>query len=128
MGLFVCGGASLQCVFGNAPSVLMVLPKNQAVTTMPFANIMDSIPFVNILPFGMCNSPANPAVIAATAAKLGVFSPSACIPATAAPWSPGCSTVTLGTAPALNDKSILNCMWGGVIQVKMAGQMTVMIP
>ena len=40
---------------------------------MPAANIMDHVPMVNIMPFGMCITPSNPAVAAATAAALGVL-------------------------------------------------------
>ncbi len=50
MGLTVCGGASLQCSFGAAPSSLMVLPENRVTTSMPIANIMDKVAFVNVLP------------------------------------------------------------------------------
>lgn len=128
MSVFVCGGAAMQCPFGNAPSTLMVLPTNRVTAMMPYATTMDHVPFLNILQFGMCSSPANPAVIAATAAKLGVFSPSACIPTTPAPWTPGSSTVTVAGFPALNKDSQLTCLWGGVIQIKSPGQMTVMVP
>ncbi|MGZ4112471.1 MAG: DUF4280 domain-containing protein [Tumebacillaceae bacterium] len=128
MGNFVCGGAMMQCSFGAAPSTLMVLPDKQAITTMPFANIMDNKPFVNILPFGMCNSPANPVVAAATAAALGVLTPMPCIPVTTAPWMPGSPTVLLGNMPALNNDSKLLCNWGGVIQINNPGQMTVQVP
>jgi hypothetical protein len=70
----VCNGAMLQCTMGVAPSILTVLPINRVNTTeQPDANIMDHIPLVNIMPFGMCVSPANPSVAAATAAALGVL-------------------------------------------------------
>ncbi|MBE0521893.1 MAG: DUF4280 domain-containing protein [Candidatus Methanoperedenaceae archaeon] len=54
MGLIICGGATLKCSFGSAPSSFTVLPINRVKTTMPIANIMDNIPFVNIMPFVMC--------------------------------------------------------------------------
>jgi hypothetical protein len=128
MGIQVCAGANLQCSFGVAPSPLTVLPVNKVMTGTPAANIMDHAPLVNVMPFGMCNSPSNPMVAAATAAALGVLTPMPCIPATAAPWMPGAPTVMLGNMPALNSDSKLMCNWGGVIQVVVPGQFTVMIP
>ena len=129
MGMHVCNLAALTCSFGLAPSVLTVLPKNQMLTSyMPAANIMDHVPMVNIMPFGMCTAPTNPAVIATTAAAMGVPTPAPCIPATALPWAPGSPTVMLSNMPALNDTSKLMCTWAGVISVTMAGQFTEQIP
>ncbi|MGZ5131902.1 MAG: DUF4280 domain-containing protein [Caldimonas sp.] len=125
----VCMGALLQCSFGVAPSSLVVLPVNNVMTSyVPAANIMDNVPMVNIMPFGMCTSPSNPTVAAATAAALGVLTPMPCIPATTAPWAPGAATVLLANMPALDDTSTLMCMWGGVIKVNFAGQATEQIP
>ncbi|MEA5136710.1 MAG: DUF4280 domain-containing protein [Candidatus Fimivivens sp.] len=108
----------------------MVLPSNTAFTStgMPLANIMDNKPMVNILPFGMCSSLANPTVAAATAAAMGVLTPMPCIPAMAAPWVPGSPTVLVGGLPALNDSSKCMCSWGGIISVILPGQFTVQIP
>ena len=89
MGFCVCGGAVLSCSFGMAPSVLNVLPANKVVSAMPIATIMDNKPIVNILPFGMCSSMANPTVAAATAAALGVLTPMPCLPVISAPWVSG---------------------------------------
>src|SRR5919112_5104618 len=116
MAIQVCMGATLQCSFGLAPSVLSVLPQNRVLTQTPDANIMDNKPLVNIMPFGMCSSPANPAVIAATAAALGVLTPMPCVPVTPAPWVVGAPTALVGNMPTLNNSSKLMCMWGGVIQ------------
>ncbi|AVO56065.1 DUF4280 domain-containing protein [Ectopseudomonas mendocina] len=125
----VCSGATLQCSFGAAPSVLNVLPQNRMLTSgMPAANIMDHIPLVNILPFGMCMSPANPMVAAATAAALGVLTPMPCIPATATPWIPGAPTMLLGNMPSLDSNCTLMCNWAGVIKVVVPGQMQMLIP
>ncbi|WP_332851537.1 DUF4280 domain-containing protein [Duganella sp. S19_KUP01_CR8] len=128
MGQQVCMGAMLKCSFGVAPGTLMVLPANAVLTAVPDANIMDNKPMVNILPFGMCQSMANPMVAAATAAALGVLTPMPCIPATTAPWVPGSPTVLIGNMPALNNSSKLMCMWGGVIEINAPGQTTVSIP
>lgn len=124
----VCMGATLQCSFGAAPSSLVVLPVNRVLTQTPDANIMDNKPLVNILPFGMCSSPSNPAVIAATAAALGVFTPMPCVPVIPAPWIPGAPTVLIANMPALDNTCKLMCAWAGVIQITNPGQTTVEIP
>jgi hypothetical protein len=128
MAMQVCMGAAMQCSFGAAPSSLVVLPDKQVLTGTPAANIMDGKPIVNVPPFGMCSSPANPMVAAATAAALGVLTPMACVPATPAPWAPGAPTVLIGGMPALDNSSKLMCLWGGVIQIAAPGQGTVEIP
>lgn len=127
MGQQVCTGAMTQCTFGMMPGSLMVLPVNLVMTGAPAANIMDSKPMVNVLPFGMCQSMANPMVAAATAAAMGVLVPMPCIPVTAAPWMPGSPTVLIGNMPALNNSSKLMCNWGGIISINVPGQFTVMV-
>ena len=129
MPLQVCMGAMMQCSFGMAPSSLVVLPENRVVTNeVPDANIMDHIPLTNIMPFGMCQSPSNPEVAAATAAALGVLTPMPCVPVTPAPWVPGAPTVLLGNFPTLDNTSELICIWGGVITFTDAGEETVEVP
>ena len=64
--------AQLKCSFGLAPSALTVLPVNRVNCGKQIAaNIMDSKPMLNILPFGMCITPTNPVVASATAAAAG---------------------------------------------------------
>ena len=128
MALQVCMGATLQCSFGAAPSTLAVLPVNRVQTVTPDANIMDNKPLVNIMPFGMCSSLANPTVAAATAAALGVLTPMPCVPVIPAPWAPGSPTVLIANQPALNNTSKLMCAYAGVIQIVNPGQSTGMIP
>ena len=129
MGMQVCMGAMMQCSFGVAPSSLVVLPANRVLAgAVPAANIMDHVPILNIPPFGMCQSMANPMVAAATAAALGVLTPMPCIPVTSAPWIVGAPTVMIGNMPALNDSSKLMCNWGGMIQITSPGQFTDQIP
>lgn len=125
MGMQVVMGATLQCSFGLAPSSLVVLPTNKILSSTPAANIMDNKPLLNILPFGMCTSLANPTVAAATAAAMGALTPMPCIPATAAPWAPGCPKALIGNMPSLESGSKLMCNWGGVIQVVNPGQVVV---
>jgi hypothetical protein len=128
MALQVCSGATLKCSFGVAPSSLVVLPINRVLTVTPDANIMDNKPLVNIMPFGMCSSIANPTVATATAAASGVLTPMPCIPVIPAPWVPGSPTVLIANIPALNNTSKLMCAWLGVIEVVYPGQTTVFIP
>lgn len=129
MALLVVSGATLMCSFGAAPGTLTVLPMNMTMSSnMPAANIMDYVPMVNIMPFGMCISPSNPTVAAATAAALGVLTPMPCIPAPTAPWAPGSPKVMIGNMPALNSSSMCTCMWGGVITISFPGQGTTMVP
>jgi hypothetical protein len=125
----VCNGALLKCSFGLAPSTLVVLPTHRTLTGgQPAANILDYVPMLNIMPFSMCSAPTNPAVIAATAAAAGVFTPAPCVPAIPGPWVPGAPTVFLNGLPALNNTSTVLCAWAGVITVAMPGQFTEMVP
>lgn len=127
MSILVTSGAVLTCSFGAAPTPLTVLPVNHTLVNMPAANIMDNVPMLNIMPFGVCNTPSNPTVAAATAAALGVLTPMPCIPVTVAPWVVGTPTVLIGNMPALNSDSKLMCMWGGCISISFPGQVTVMV-
>lgn len=129
MALQVVNGAVCTCSFGAAPSSLGVLPANCVLgCSQPAANIMDNVPFLNVRPFGMCSSMANPAVAAATAAALGVLTPQACTPVPTGPWAPGEPTVLIASQPALDDASKLKCAYGGNISITFAGQSTVLVP
>ena len=128
MPMNTCTTGQMMCTFGMAPSVFNATPKTVVTSMMMAGNIMDHVPMLNILPFGMCSSPANPMVAAATAAALGVLTPMPCIPVTLAPWAPGSPTVMLCNSPALNNTSKLMCNWAGVISFISPGQMTHMIP
>ena len=127
MSFLVTGGAVGQCSFGVAPSSLTVLPKMQAQVLLPVGSSMDSLPLANVMPHAMCNSIANPTVAAATAAALGVLTPMPCVPATTGPWLPGKLTVLVGGCPALTSDSVAVCAYGGIIQIRLPGQTSVMI-
>jgi uncharacterized Zn-binding protein involved in type VI secretion len=129
MGQLVVNGALTMCTFGVAPGAMNVLPMNLAIgVNQPAATIMDNIPMVNIPSYGMCLSLANPTTAAATAAALGVLTPTPCLPVPASPWIPGSPTVLISGKPALNSTSKCMCAYGGVISVIMPGQMTVQVP
>ena len=111
-------GCTMTCSFGAAPSSFVASSAPTVLASnMPMGTIMDFAPGMNIPPFGMCSSPSNPQVAAATAAALGVLTPMPCLPVTVAPWSPGSSTVKVGPAgfPALGNNAKTNCAWGGSI-------------
>ncbi len=128
MGIHTCSGATLKCTFGMAPGTLIVLPLNRVMTeSKPAANIMDNKPMMNIMPFGMCQSLANPTVAAATSAAMGVLTPMPCIPNTVVPWTPGNPMVLLGGQPSINNSSKLACMWAGVISIIVPGQTSTMV-
>jgi len=128
MPMQTCMGAMMKCSFGAAPSALIPTPKTVLTSSKMAANIMDHIPILNIPPFGMCQSPSNPMVAAATAAALGVLTPMPCVPMTLTPWAVGAPSVILCNAPALDNISTLNCAWGGVIMFSNPGQASHMIP
>jgi uncharacterized Zn-binding protein involved in type VI secretion len=129
MGIQVASTATLMCSFGTAPSTFNVLPTGKVMgCNKPAATIMDNKPFVNIPPFAMCTSLANPTVASATSAAFGVLTPMPCVPNLPAPWVPGSSTVMIGGKPALNNSSTLNCAYAGVITITVPGQFTVMVP
>jgi len=122
MPLPVVNGAMTMCSFGLAPSTLIVLPQNRTlVENMPAATIMDNKPFVNVLPFGLCTSLANPITAAQTAAALGVLTPGVCTPVTVAPWMPGAPPALVGSMPMLHQACTCNCAYGGVITITNPG-------
>lgn len=126
MAEYVCSGAILKCSMGLAPSSLVVMPVNRVINNnMPQANIMDNKPLMNILPFGLCRSLANPVVAAATSAAMGTLTPMPCIPNTPAPWIPGKPTMMVANQSALIKNCKLMCLWAGLITIQMPGQFTV---
>jgi hypothetical protein len=124
----VCTGASMTCSFGMAPSVFNATPRPVFTSNMVAGVIMDHAPMLNVPPFGMCTTPSNPTVAAATAAALGVLTPMPCVPVLPAPWVPGAPTVLITNIPALDNTCKLTCAWGGVISFVTPGQFTHQIP
>jgi hypothetical protein len=118
MAKLVVNGAKLECSEGLAVSTLTVLPTNgSSADKQPAATILDQIPMMNIAPFGMCKTQANPQVAAATAAAMGVLTPQPCIPVIPAPWSPGSAIVTIQGIKALSADSKCDCAWTGSIKI-----------
>lgn len=129
MGLQATGLALTRCSFGMVPMPFITIPIHRDITfIMPAATIMDHFPFLNILPFIMCQSKANPMVIAIMAATFGAVQMAPCIPMTFAPWVPPCPTVTIDGMPAANNSAKTFCLWGGCISFIFPGQVTTLIP
>ncbi len=120
----VSDGAMISCSMAMppAPVPLAVVPMGTPVTaSTPAANVQAFAPMVNIPTFGMCGTPSNPVVAAATAAAMGVLTPAPCIPATSSPWIPGAAIVMINDQPALHAACTAACMWGGVISISDPG-------
>jgi hypothetical protein len=109
--------AQLKCSMGLAPAQLIVLPHGVEDGNQPMATVDDYQPLANILPFGMCQSMANPQVATATAAAQGVLTPQPCLPNVTAPWVPGSPLVSLQDRPVLTDDSKCMCIWAGNIEI-----------
>ncbi|MFO0948268.1 MAG: DUF4280 domain-containing protein [Planctomycetota bacterium] len=115
--------AMLQCSMGTTPAPLGVTSNAvMKVNNQLAATIMDYAPMSNIKSFGMCKSPANPTVAAATAAAQGVLTPMPCMPATAAPWVPGAVQTNVSNFPALLADAKCMCSYGGVVSINQSGQ------
>jgi uncharacterized protein DUF4280 len=112
----VTAGTTMTCTMGAAPATLVV-PTPVVSATTPVATIADTVPTTNIPTFGMCMSPGNPQVAAATTAADGVLTPQPCVPATGAPWTPGSVSAQIGGIPCVLMTSTCQCMWGGTITV-----------
>jgi hypothetical protein len=120
----VSSTATLSCSMATPPVQvpLTATPKGTPVSAgTPAASIEDYIPLTNIPSFGMCSAPANPAVAAATAAKMGAFTPAPCTPAVSTPWTPGATKVKVSGQPALHQGCQAMCTWGGLITISTAG-------
>jgi len=118
----VVAGALLQCAMGTVPTPMNVLPLARVmVEGRPVARITDTVPGLNIVPFGLCRSPANPVVAAATAAALGVLVPMPCFPVPAGPWISPVTRTVAGGLPLLAAGGTCMCAYGGAITVQMPG-------
>lgn len=118
MPKLVTHGARLGCSEGIAPGVLAVLPICLSEgDNLPAATILDCVPLVNIMPFGLCKSLSNPEVAAATSAAMGTLTPMPCVPMVTGPWTPGSPGVTIAGQRALTADSTCSCAWAGSIEI-----------
>lgn len=126
MANFVTNTAVIKCSQAVPPgkTQLNVLPSHMAdANGKPIATVMDIMP-ANIPTFGMCNTQANPAVVAATSAASGVHTPAPCLPNVVGPWMPGSATVNVGPYKALTKDSKCTCAFTGQITIDVEGATT----
>ncbi len=123
MGQIVTTGAQMVCSFGTAPANFTATNQQTVlVDGKPAGVLADSAAMVNIAPFGMCTSLANPAVASATAAALGVLTPQPCVPVPAGTWIPSQFTVLCAGSPCLTNDCKLMCSYAGSISITNPGQ------
>lgn len=123
MSLAVVAGATIACTMavpGNTSS--LVSTSTILIDNKPALTIKDNAFGANVIPFPLCQAPANPAVQAATAAAMGVPTPSACMGNFIGPWLPEQVDKILGSSPCLTQGCTLQCAWGGTIQILNPGQ------
>jgi len=115
VGVLVTEGAMLMCPFGKVPVPLAVTPRGPRVAShAAVATVADFVPMTNIMTFGVCNSPGNPAC-----ANPSGSAP--CVPAVVSPWTPGSLTTKIGGVPALTSESACMCTFGGRIMITSPG-------
>lgn len=124
MSLAVVGATSeIKCSFGTLPTPLIVTPERKVIAgVMLMGNITDMVPLKNIEPFGLCFSPLNPEVEAASGA------PMPCVPVPVAPWVSAAVNVLVKGAPAIDQTAFLMCTWAGIINIVEPGNTVVMVP
>ncbi len=123
MSQVVTMGANCMCSFGTAPAPLKVTSQAKVIIDgKPAATIQDCQGLVNVGPFGMCTSLANPVVASATAAALGVLTPQPCIPAPAGTWIPTHPKEIIDGKPCLTSDCKMMCAYAGSVSIAYPGQ------
>lgn len=118
----VVTGGMLTCTMGGSPGTFTGGCTKVFVQGKPAGTVADTAMGTNIAPFGMCQSLANPAVAAATAAALGVLTPMPCTPMIAGMWTPGAQHVVFEGKATLLQTDIATCAYAGTVSVVDAGQ------
>lgn len=119
MRRLVVHGATLGCSHGSTTGPLSIaLGRRATAGNALVATVRDHASLMNIAPFGMCSSLANPRVAAATAAAQGKLTPQFCVPHTPTQWSQSDGAVDLDGVDALHEGATCGCAWGGRIQVR----------
>ena len=127
MGQVVVTGGTALCTFGTMPGVISAgAQKKLLIEGKPAATILD-FNAQCISPFGLCTTPTNPAVQAATAAAFGVLTPQPCALMPEGTWRPSRLTVQAGGSPVLTTECQGKCIYGGCIAITNPGQSKVSV-
>lgn len=114
---YVVDGATIKCSQGIGDSTLKRTMDNTVfLHDKTFLNVAESKPYTNIVPFSLCKSPQNPAVIAANG------SPSTCNPNICMKWMNGKTDLSIKGEKVLKSDCKLSCLFGGMIQIVDDGQ------
>ena len=117
----VAAGAQLSCPFGTVAVPLVVPPATrvQMGGVVP-SRLPDDLGGMNMAGFGLCSSLGNPAVLAATAAAMGVLTPMPCTPVIVTPWLSPVQDVEAGGMMVVKAPASCMCAWGGTVQAQAA--------
>lgn len=111
-------GATLTCAGGGATLMFDALPDiNVTVQEMPAGTILNMVPFLNLIPMGIC------ALLTAEAGGV----PIPCLPTPVGPWMAGDPSVLINGQPALDSSSCLFCVHGGIISVTFPNNETTLL-
>ena len=118
MSELVTATGTCMCSFGTAPAAIRVTSQAKVLAGgKPCGTIQDAQGFVNLGPFGMCTSLANPAVASATAAALGVLTPQPCTPQIAGMFIPTKPKILISGKPCLASDCKAMCAFAGNISI-----------
>lgn len=110
---YVVQGATLKCMYGST-TVKLNIPISSGIfmNNLAAANMLNAIPFFNILPFGTCTSPLYPAPSKTGPCMAGI------IPI----WQLPKTKAIFTYAPAINTDCFCVCALTGMIEIQDSGQ------
>ncbi len=110
---YVVQGATLKCMYGST-TVKLNIPISNGIflNNLACANMLNAIPFFNILPFGTCTSPLYPAPSKTGPCMAGI------IPI----WQLPNTKAIFTYAPAIIDNCFCVCALMGMIEIQNSGQ------
>lgn len=134
MPIAVVQGAVCKCTYGSRPAELRVPVRDLiSIHKIPAATIKDSLPEVNVQPFGDCKCWTMPFLrFSRFGSMMGalragrMFLPKwwriPCHPHITGPWIPQKPMIRINDVPILDAGAILRCRWGGIISIIYPGQ------